>query len=138
MELFTDPELVEIQRFNLDGYLSTLETLLQTDPSSIVSLRLISLIWRALRDFQVPAPSSNLAVIVLTSLTLGATLVPLGYLVYKKMLLAMSRLPIPDEVPLQEVKVEARFEDADEPKVEDLEVKLEELGLGLGRGRGRV
>ena len=50
----------------------------------------------------------------------------------------MSRLPIPDEVPLQEVKVEARFEDADEPKVEDLEVKLEELGLGLGRGRGRV
>ena len=78
MELFTDPELEEIQRFNLDGYLSTLETLLQTDPSSIVSLRLISLIWRALRDFQVPAPSSNLAVIVLTSLTLGATLVPLG------------------------------------------------------------
>ena len=136
MELFTDPELEEIQRFNLDGYLSTVETLLQADPASIVSLRLISVIWRALRDFhEVPALSSNLAVIVLSSLTLGASLVPLGYMVYKKMLLAMSRLPIPDEVPLQEVKVEARFEDADEPKVEDLEVKLEELGLGRGRGR---
>ena len=139
MELFTDAELEYIQRYNLDSYLSAVYNLINANPASIAPLRLHSVIWRALLDFkETPVPSSNFAVIILSSLTLGASLVPVGYWLRKKVLFAMSRRPIPDEVPLQEVKVEARFEDAVEPENEDLGVKLEELGLGLGRGRGRV
>ena len=136
MELFTDAELEDIQRYNLDGYLSTVEDLLQPDPASIVSLRLISVIWRALRDFkEVSAPSSNSVVLILSSLTLGASLVPVGYIAWLKIWRLMSRRPTLDDVPLAKVMVEdGKFEDAAEPKAEVLEVKQE----GLGRDRGRV
>ena len=46
--LFDDEELQEIYLYNLDGYLSTVEDLVQADPASIVPLRLITVIWRAL------------------------------------------------------------------------------------------
>lgn len=134
--LFSSAELEDIQLYNLDGYLSTVEDLVQADPASIVSLRLVSVIWRSLLRFSardsISAPSSNSSIIVLSSLTLGASLVPVMFVMIRVML---SRRHILDDVPLAEVKVEdGKFEDAAETKDEDPEVKQE----GRGRGRGSI
>ena len=138
--LFSSAELEDIQLYNLDGYLSTVEDLVQADPASIVSLRLVSVIWRSLLRFSardsISAPSSNSSIIVLSSLTLGASLVPVGYIVWAKIRMMLSRRHILDDVPLAEVKVEdGKFEDAAETKDEDPEVKQQEV---RGRGRGSI
>lgn len=135
--LFSSAELEDIQLYNLDGYLSTVEDLVQADPASIVSLRLVSVIWRSLLRFSardsISAPSSNSSIIVLSSLTLGASLVPVMFVMIRVML---SRRHILDDVPLAEVKVEdGKFEDAAETKDEDPEVKQQEV---RGRGRGSI